>query len=125
MNKYIHRPTGNIGTFVKEYIPTGRGLTMMIRLDDGRYYYAPKVEFDIYKGRNPLKSGGFIDLNNDNNKSELIIREDQDIKSLNLKGGVEFPKLSEDILKSLRELKTEIVHTPIRDKSTSYLRTKL
>lgn len=46
MDKYlIHKLTGNIGVFVKEYYVTGRGSTTQIRLKDGRIYYAPSGEF--------------------------------------------------------------------------------
>lgn len=41
--KHIH--TGNCGYFVKEYTPTGMSLTIQIRLDDGRIYFAPANEF--------------------------------------------------------------------------------
>lgn len=44
---YRHRLTNNVGVFVKEYYPTGRPLTMQIKLNDGRIYYAPKHEFDF------------------------------------------------------------------------------
>lgn len=40
-----HAPTNQYGVFIKEYKPTGKPLTTMIRLENGRFYYAPSVEF--------------------------------------------------------------------------------
>lgn len=40
-----HLMTGNIGSFVKETYPTGKPTTWVIKLDDGRIYFAPKGEF--------------------------------------------------------------------------------
>jgi len=40
-----HKLTGHQGVFVKEVQPTGRPLTTIIKLDDGREYYAPSSEF--------------------------------------------------------------------------------
>ncbi|MFT4168218.1 MAG: hypothetical protein QM653_03755 [Dysgonomonas sp.] len=40
-----HFPTGKIGLFLKEYTPSGRGLTIQIQLSDGRIYFAPAYEF--------------------------------------------------------------------------------
>jgi len=40
-----HVPTGLFGTFIKEYTPTGKPLTTMIRLENGRFYFAPSSEF--------------------------------------------------------------------------------
>lgn len=48
---YRHKLTGNVGTYVKEYKPTARPLTMQIKLADGRIYYAPKHEFELVKNR--------------------------------------------------------------------------
>lgn len=42
---YVHLPTGNYGTLVKEYTPTGRSLTLMIKIKNGREYFAPEHEF--------------------------------------------------------------------------------
>ncbi len=42
-----HTPTSNTGKFVKQYTPTGRSLTNMIILDDGREYFAPANEFVV------------------------------------------------------------------------------
>jgi hypothetical protein len=42
---WLHVPTGQIGSFLKEYKPTGRQLTMQIQLQDGRIYFAPSNEF--------------------------------------------------------------------------------
>lgn len=42
--KYVHILTGKVGTFVKEFQnPYGRAI--MIRLDNGREWYAPAHEF--------------------------------------------------------------------------------
>ena len=46
--KLIHNQTGNIGFFIKEYTPTGRGSTTQIKLADGRIYFAPSSEFKTY-----------------------------------------------------------------------------
>jgi len=43
--RLIHILTGNTGVFLKEYYVTGRGYTIQIKLDDGRIYYAPSIEF--------------------------------------------------------------------------------
>ncbi len=43
--KYIHNQTGKIGVFIKEYKPTGKPLTMQIKLDNGQIYFAPTSEF--------------------------------------------------------------------------------
>lgn len=43
--RFTHIETGNTGEFIKTYRPTGKPLTMQIRLDDGSIYFAPKVEF--------------------------------------------------------------------------------
>lgn len=43
---YRHSPTGIVGEFLREYFPTGKPLTMQIRLKDGRIYFAPKYEFE-------------------------------------------------------------------------------
>ena len=43
--KFIHVETGNSGFFVKEYKPTGKPLTMQIKLKNGDVYFAPSVEF--------------------------------------------------------------------------------
>ena len=43
--RLIHTLTGNTGVFLKEYYVTGRGYTTQIKLNDGRIYYAPSVEF--------------------------------------------------------------------------------
>jgi hypothetical protein len=43
---FRHKFTGNVGYFVKEYEPTGKPLTMQIKLADGRIYFAPKHEFE-------------------------------------------------------------------------------
>ena len=40
-----HAPTNQYGVFVKEYKPAGKPLTTMIRLQNGRFYYAPSSEF--------------------------------------------------------------------------------
>lgn len=40
-----HIPSGRQGVFVKSYISTGHGEITQIKLDDGRIYYAPSVEF--------------------------------------------------------------------------------
>jgi hypothetical protein len=42
---FRHKLTGEIGVFIKEYSPTGKCLTMQIKLFDGRIYFAPKHEF--------------------------------------------------------------------------------
>lgn len=42
--KYVHILTGLVGTFVKEF-KNYYGQAMIIQLDDGREYYAPKKEF--------------------------------------------------------------------------------
>lgn len=44
-----HTLTGNVGKFLKEYVPTGMFSTTQIRLDDGRIYYAPSSEFEKIK----------------------------------------------------------------------------
>lgn len=43
---FRHIPTGHTGFFIKEYTPTGRPLTMQIKLLDGRIWFAPKCEFE-------------------------------------------------------------------------------
>lgn len=40
-----HAPTGLCGTLIKEYTPTGKPLTTMIRLENGTFYFAPSSEF--------------------------------------------------------------------------------
>lgn len=40
-----HIYTGNCGLVIKEYTPTGMSLTIQIRMDDGRIYFAPASEF--------------------------------------------------------------------------------
>ena len=40
-----HIYTGNVGYFIKEYKPTGRASTTQIKMDDGRIYFAPSIEF--------------------------------------------------------------------------------
>ena len=42
--KYVHVLTGKVGIFVKEF-RNYYGDAIMILLDDGRQYYAPKHEF--------------------------------------------------------------------------------
>ena len=42
---YKHHPTGLIGFFTKEYKPTGRRITMQIKLVNNKIYFAPKHEF--------------------------------------------------------------------------------
>ncbi|MGZ9675683.1 hypothetical protein [Flavobacterium sp. GNP001] len=42
--KYVHVLTGKVGTFVKEF-NNYYGRSIMIRLDNGREYYAPAHEF--------------------------------------------------------------------------------
>jgi hypothetical protein len=43
---FRHIPTGHTGFFIKEYKPTGRPLTMQIKLLDNRIWFAPKCEFE-------------------------------------------------------------------------------
>ena len=43
--RFTHIETGNTGEFIKVYKPTGKPYTMQIKLDNGRIYFAPKVEF--------------------------------------------------------------------------------
>ena len=40
-----HLLTGNTGLFVRETKPTGKPTTYVIRLKDGREYFAPYYEF--------------------------------------------------------------------------------
>ena len=42
--KYVHILTGKVGTLVKEF-HNCYGDAIMIRLENGREYYAPKHEF--------------------------------------------------------------------------------
>lgn len=43
---FRHIPTGHTGFFIKEYKPTGKPLTMQIKLLDNRIWFAPKCEFE-------------------------------------------------------------------------------
>jgi hypothetical protein len=43
--KLKHIISGNCGLFFKEYKPTGKPITTMIKLDDGNFYFAPSIEF--------------------------------------------------------------------------------
>ena len=43
--KLKHKLTGIVGTFVRRYKVTGRGDSTIIKLADGRKYYAPTEEF--------------------------------------------------------------------------------
>ena len=44
---FRHVPTGLTGFFIKEYKPTGKLLTMQIKLLDNRIWFAPKSEFEL------------------------------------------------------------------------------
>lgn len=44
---FRHVPTGITGFFIKEYKPTGKPLTMQIKLLDNRIWFAPKSEFEL------------------------------------------------------------------------------
>lgn len=44
---FRHIPTGHTGFFIKEYKPTGKPLTMQIKLLDNRIWFAPKCEFEL------------------------------------------------------------------------------
>jgi len=50
-NKIVFRHilTGNGGVFIKEYYPTGKPLTMQIRLENGQVFFAPKHEFEMVR----------------------------------------------------------------------------
>ena len=43
---FRHIPTGHTGFFIKEYKPTGKPLTMQIKLPDNRIWFAPVCEFE-------------------------------------------------------------------------------
>ena len=43
-----HIPTSQIGQFLKETNPTGKPKTIVIKLFDGRTYFAPKSEFKSF-----------------------------------------------------------------------------
>lgn len=43
---FRHIPTGHTGFFIKEYKPTGKPLTMQIKLLDDRIWFAPNFEFE-------------------------------------------------------------------------------
>jgi hypothetical protein len=45
---FRHIPTGHRGSFIKEYKPTGKPLTMQIKLLDNRIWFAPKCEFEQF-----------------------------------------------------------------------------
>jgi hypothetical protein len=40
-----HKPTNQYGYFLKETYPTGKPTTIVVKLFDGRTYFAPKSEF--------------------------------------------------------------------------------
>ena len=42
---YYRHVSGLKGSFVKETYPTGKPVTIIVRLWDGRLFYAPKIEF--------------------------------------------------------------------------------
>ena len=44
--KWMHLPTGNIGILVREF-RNRFGDAMIIKLEDGREYFAPKNEFRL------------------------------------------------------------------------------
>ena len=43
--RFTHQPTGQTGVYVRTTHPTGKPTTMVIKLDDGREYFAPLDEF--------------------------------------------------------------------------------
>lgn len=43
-----HIPTNQVGQFKKETNPTGKPTTIVIKLFDGRTYFAPKSEFKSF-----------------------------------------------------------------------------
>ena len=47
-NLMWHIPTSQIGQFLKETNPTGKPKTIVIKLFDGRTYFAPKSEFKSF-----------------------------------------------------------------------------
>jgi hypothetical protein len=49
MPRLLHKETGNVGVFIKEYRPTGCPMSTQIQLEDGRVFYAPSSEFEIVK----------------------------------------------------------------------------
>ena len=48
---FRHIPTGNSGFFIKDYKPTGKPLTMQIKLLNNRIWFAPKCEFERLRSR--------------------------------------------------------------------------
>jgi hypothetical protein len=42
---YYRNISGLEGSFVKETYPTGKPVTIIVRLQDGRLFFAPKSEF--------------------------------------------------------------------------------
>ena len=43
-----HIPTNQVGQFLKETNPTGKPTTIIIKLFDGKTYFAPKSEFKSF-----------------------------------------------------------------------------
>jgi hypothetical protein len=48
INLMWHIPTNQVGQFLKETNPTGKPTTIVIKLFDGRTYFAPKSEFKSF-----------------------------------------------------------------------------
>jgi len=52
----IHSISGNVGTFVKENVPSFGSKVIIIQLKDGRQYFAPSHEFRLLESEYIEKS---------------------------------------------------------------------